>query len=119
MSTGARINGLLGGNQGTDTVTLVTGSQALRIPDTSSVIMLAGSGTPTIATFVNPASARGRLVILYNNSAVNIVVTNNAGTTTAGQFDLGAADITLGPTDVLGFYVLPNGVGVEFFTTDN
>lgn len=119
MSTNARINGLLGGNQGTDTVTLVTGSQALRIPDPASVILLSGSGTPTIATFVNPAFARGRLVLLYNNSAVNIVVTNNAGTTTAGQFDLGAADITLGPTDVLAFYILPNGVGVRFFNVDN
>lgn len=119
MSTNARLNGLFGGRQNTNTVTLATGSQALAIPDTASVIYLGGSGTPTIATFTMPAAMRNRLVILYNNSAVNIVVTNNAGSTTAGQFDLGAADITLGPTDVLGFFVRGDGVGVRFFNVDN
>ena len=83
--------------------------------------MLGGSGSPTIATFTNPSYARNRMVILYNNSAVNIVVTNNVGSTTAGQFDIhpSNASLTLGPTDVLAFYIRPDGVGVRLFEADN
>lgn len=119
MSTNARLNGLFGGRSNPTSVTLVTGSQALAIPDTASFIYLGGSGTPTIATFTMPSTARNRLVILYNNSAVNIVVTNNAGSTTAGQFDLGAADVTLGATDALAVFVRGDGVAIELFTIDN
>lgn len=112
MSTNARVNNEYGGDVPTQTVTLATGSNVLQIPANAAVIELAGSGTPTIATFSVPSYSRGRRITLINASAVNIVVTTNNATTTAGQFDLGAADVTLAPADTLVFYIRNNGTGL-------
>lgn len=119
MSVQARVNHLFGGTSTATTMT-ITGTMAnVRIPDTASWIRATGASTPVVSSLDAPAWSRNKLVIFENASSTSITFTNNASTTTAGQMDLGAADIALGQDDILALYCRPNGVWVRAFSTDN
>lgn len=119
MSVGARVNHLFGGTQTPTTLTITGTMASVRIPDVASWIRVSGASTPIVSSLDAPSWSRNKLVIFENAASTSIVFTNNAGTTTAGQMDLGSADITLGQDDILALYCRPNGVWVRAWSTDN
>jgi hypothetical protein len=119
MSVQARVNHLFGGTSTATAISFSGTIAAFRIPDTASWIRLTGTSTPVISALDNPSYSRNKLVILENAAATSITLTNNASTTTAGQMDLGSADITLATDDIVALYCRPNGVWIRAWSTDN
>ena len=106
----SRIKNWLGGKAAT-TITYTTSQTSLPVPDDAGGLVL--SGTATIATLTADTSTRGgRLLWLYQ-AAGTTTLTNNGGSTTANQMDLGGGDATLGATDFIVLYLRIDGVWVR------
>lgn len=119
MSVQARVNNLFGGSDAATALTVTGTTAPLNVPATASWIRLTGASTPIVSTLTCPSFSRLRLVIFENTASTSIVFTNNAGTTTANQMDLGTGDITLGQDDILALFCRPNGVWIRVFDTNN
>lgn len=125
MSVQARVNNLFGGVDAPVTASpvAVSGNNLINIPAISSWINLTASASTTLGAsgviFNMPTFSRNRLLFLYNNGSQNIIFTNTNNTTTNGYMDLGGADVTLGPTDLLCVYVRVDGSAIRVFNTDN
>lgn len=110
-------------------IAVPTGSNNIILSEQSNRFYVTGvSGSPVVST-INQNSASlgtfeimpGRIVTFEGAATVgtDVVFTNNAASTTAGQMDLGAADVTLSSTDVLKLKQRTDGVWVKQFFTDN
>ena len=119
MSVQARVNHLFGGTSTPTTMTITGTTANARVPDTASWIRVTGASVPVVSSLDAPAWSRNKLVIFENASSTSITFTNNAGSTTANQMDLGSADVTLAQDDILALYCRPNGVWIRAWSTDN
>lgn len=75
---------------------------ALTLPDQTDVFVMSAAAATTLSGIVTTKGiCPGRRVLLQTavDSANSVVLTNNAGSTTNGQFDVGAGDLTLAVTD--------------------
>lgn len=120
MSLWSRIKSL-GGGDVPPTVSIASGTTALELVESSNLFFLSAAGTVTIGT-IN-ATGRilvGRTIVLVGASGTAaITITNNASTTTKGQIDAGAADLTIDDQDVVTLIQVANGTWLEVSSTDN
>lgn len=120
MSLWSRIKSL-GGGDVPPTVSIASGTTALELPESSNLFFLNAAAGVTIAT-IN-ATGRilvGRVIVLVGVIGTGAVtLTNNAGTTTKGQIDAGAADLTVDDTDVVTLMQVANGTWLEVASVDN
>jgi hypothetical protein len=87
------------------------------VPDDASILKL--SGAVTIPSMVVNRDDWGKRYLDVYSATGSIVLTNNAGSTTAGQFDVGTGDLTLGATDMVRLFVRDDGVLVRASAGDN
>lgn len=101
--------------------TLVTTATALTIPDDNNVFFLTAAGAATLPSLTTTKNiAPGRVIIFYCDTGAGgaITLTNNAASTTNGQFDLGAADVVLGTTDSVMLVQRNDGVWGKIGSAD-
>lgn len=100
-------------------VTPITVAATLTLPD-ETVGPFELSGTATITSISLPGDVQpGRCLIFYGAASVAATFTNTNDTTTAGQMDLGGANIVLNQQDVLVLMQKSNGTFIRVFSTDN
>lgn len=109
----ARIKSWLGG-RAHQTVTVPEGSQiTVAMPNNTNVVPVSCPSANGSSILVLTSRARNRVVWLYNAGSNSIDLVNSSGTTTAGQMDLGVADVTLGATDGIYLYQRADGAWVR------
>jgi hypothetical protein len=120
MSLWSRVKSL-GGGDVPPTVSIPAGTTALELLESTNLFFLNAASAVTIGT-IN-ATGRilpGRQIVLVGVIGTGAVtITNNAGTTTKGQIDAGAADLTVDDTDVVTLIQVANGTWLEVSSTDN
>lgn len=109
MSIPARAKSIVGGGT-TNTLACAT---TTAVPDNGNLLFL--TGTATITSLTAGITTRNRIVWFEGSSGTQ-TFTNTTGTTTAGQMDLGGANIVVSAKDVLVLILRNNGVWhlVEF-----
>lgn len=80
---------------------------------------ITGSATVTSLTLPSGIVQGGRIVVFYGGESAAVVFTNTNDTTTAGQMDLGGANITISDQDVLVLMMKNNGTWIRVFNTNN
>lgn len=80
---------------------------------------ITGSATVTSLTLPSGIVQGGRIVTFYGGASAAVVFTNTNDTTTAGQMDLGGANITIADQDVLMLMMKNNGTWIRVFNTNN
>lgn len=120
MSFWSRLKFIAGGDT-PPTVTIPAGSTSFSIPEYANQFYLTAPSTVTIGTInANSRILPGRVVYLIGAaSTAAITLTNNAGTTTKGQIDAGAADLTVDDQDVVVLVQVVNGTWLEVSSADN
>lgn len=102
--------------------TLVTTAVALSIPDDNNFFQITAVGAATLPSLATTKNiAPGRIITFLVDTAAGgaITLTNNAASTTNGQFDLGAGDLVLGTTDVATLVQRNDGVWQLLSTSNN
>jgi hypothetical protein len=102
MSFQGRLKSIAGGG----TIPTLTAASTLRIPDESTVYLL--SGTATVTSLEATRSWPGQHLRLIGTSGVT-TLTNTTGTTTAGQMDLGGANIEIAAKDIVNLIRMNDG----------
>lgn len=100
-------------------VTSIPVAAALVLPD-ETVGPFELTGTATITSITIPGDVQpGRFLIFYGATSAAATFTNTNDTTTAGQMDLGGANIVVNQQDVLVLMQKANGTFIRVFNTDN
>ena len=117
----ARLKSIVGGGTAPPTITLSASQTAIELPNHSCVFELTSSATETIATInANADIDYGRVIYIHGATATAaITLTNNAGTTTKGQIDAGAGDITIDNDDTCSLLQRRNGTWIELSSQNN
>lgn len=102
-------------------LTIVASQTNVDLPGDSNVFEWTAGATETIATInANRRIQGGRIIVVFGATAsAAVTVTNNAGTTTKGQIDAGAADITIDNDDTMVLVQRRNGTWVELASQNN
>lgn len=122
MSIWSRLKSWAGGSSNPPVaISIAAGATAFNIPDHSNNFMVTAAGVVTIAT-INATGPifPGRTIMLSGAvGTAAVTLTNNAATTTKGQIDAGAADLTLDDDDIIILTQRRTGAWAEVVTTDN
>lgn len=103
------------------TIALASGATTINLPDNANTFLLNAAGTVTIATINSqqPILAGRTIMLIGLNGTAAVTLTNSAASTTKGQIDAGAADLTVDDTDVVVLVQYINGVWYEVSSVDN
>ncbi len=120
MSVWSRLKSYAGGSLSPPRLVIAASQTALELPSNRNVFELTAASTETLATInANLPIMPGRMIIIYGATAsAAITITNNAGTTTKGQIDAGAADLTIDNDDSAILLQRANGTWIELSSHD-
>lgn len=94
-------------------------ASATVLPITATQTTFYVSGTTQVESLSLVKRLPGRVIVLIGVTTTGPVLKTNASTTTEGQMDLGASDITLAPTDVVFLMHQNNGTWLRISSSDN
>lgn len=114
MSMWSRLKSIAGGDRTNYTLAAAT---TVVVPDDSNLFYL--TGTATVTALNAGGSTRNRVVTFVQSDSGATTLTNTNDTTTAGQMDLGGANIVLGQTDSVDLLLRADGSWLRLSSVNN